>query len=640
MPSPFGQFKEQQVKPVDILPYTQGIADSLASGIKNLGAGVVEGYVQYKKEQQAKEQITPLLIDEVSKYIRKDDKGKESLDDTAPTYIKDYFKTAEKEGAEDGWHIGATRVSASTAGTAWATHGEWQKQQELNYKLKVQQINSDAIDFQQQAERAEVDRIERAKIVTPVPVVQLYNSKGATSNVSSLDEAMADVGVTDPNKIWTPEQLADFEGKNTVSSVAKLGIHISGDASFSPNTPFEQLSANRDANGNTTAFNLINNVYNELVSNGMPLKTPDGSGADDLFKKSKAKGGTGYNAQVNVDKATYERAIKALNHPQLQEHYTKKGFDLTPITSPVPNDVWIKYPMGEYKDTKNVERALRPLEVVNKQYDAVAERWMKTNPRGYIPSRQLIQKLILGDVMSVSTDPFGNEIVTIGTGANATVMTKEAYRQMMTERGSITTGSGAGISKTEDTIKSRNAYLTNINGKVFGGMRISIPIDPKTKQPAQWAGNWETDYPLLKEATYAVEQINPIADRMIEMTNDSLAKKLIDPNWSKEYENLNLIVQTHRKAFIASGQETDKDNERLRTITGDQGFWLKLNPDTAKKVIEAMRTLINARFKSQIESGGGKVTSGSTQTQAQAQAYLDSIIKERGLKLPQEPKSK
>ena len=87
-------------------------------------------------------------------------------------------------------------------------------------------------------------------------------------------------------------------------------------------------------------------------------------------------------------------------------------------------------------------------------------------------------------------------------------------------------------------------------------------------------------------------EINDIANRMIEMTKAPITDKVL-PEWRKEFSNLNLRAQTFRKHFIASGQETDKDNARLLDLLADADLWNTLHPDTHRKIIENFRTIIN-----------------------------------------------
>jgi hypothetical protein len=652
MPSPFGQFKEQQVKPVDILPYTQGIADSLATGIKNLGQGVVEGYVQYKKEQKDKETVLPLAIDEVNKYIRKDDKGKESLDDTAPTYIKDFYTASKNEGLEDGWKAGAGRVATSTVGTFWATHNEALKQKEFEFKLKVQEglaqkakAEVDALNFNSELTGEEVPTTETNVYNKPVKTAQLYNpNTGGTTNIASVDQVIEEAGITDPTKIWTQEQWGKFVSENTIGSDTKLGISLTGNASFNVDKKFENLPADRDSEGRTMPYKLINGVYTELANQGYPLKKGDKfkdgkvarEGLDDIFKKG-SKNGTGYSSEVNITPETYAKAIKLLKQPEFQRAFTDKGLDLTEQMMPVPKDVWVKYDTGDQKNQVTETRNLNELEVINSKYDAVARRWAQYNPNAFIPSRQVIQQLNLGAMITTVTDTLGRKLVQVGSGANTRLIPLDTYNKAVSSGKPIGTGDGEKMTAVEKEVKEQNAYLGGFTGKGkrFGSMTLIYDTDVETGLPKTWGGKWDIDYKPLAKGIQALERVNTITDKMLALTKDSAGKKLFSIAWNKEYDNLNLQLQTLRTEFIAPGQETDRDNDRLLTITGNQDWFLKLNPDVAVKIIAGIRAIANDKVAGAWTSGGGRIKhEGSDLTAQQARAYLDSVIAENGLKPP------
>jgi hypothetical protein len=422
MPNPFTQYQGEQVPQINILPYTQGIADSLQRGMSDLGSSIGSVIDKYKQEQKMKETVTPLLIDETSKYIKRDDKGKESLDETAPIYIKNFYDNAIKEGDKDGWLNGAMRIPASATNTAYATHLESQKNLELQYKLNELRRNEESAQFLQEVARQDVPTSEISEYPQKSEVGLLYNpATGKGTNVGKKEDLIKELGI-DTSQIFTEEQYNQFKEKNTIKPEDIIAMSVTGNPNFSTNVRFQDLSAERDKNGNTGAFKLVNSVYETLLSNGYPQDK-----LDSVFKVPTKKGGTGVTSDVQVNEQTFNKAVQLLKSPSLQQAYKNKGINAEAVLPANAENKWIYSPVGAGEEIVKKERQLQDFEISNKRYDVVASRWAKNNQNKFIPSRSLIMKTLGFNELPTYMLPNGQKVVQIGNS----VMTQEALSRNM-----------------------------------------------------------------------------------------------------------------------------------------------------------------------------------------------------------------
>lgn len=612
MPSPFTQYQGEQVPQINILPYTQGIANSLQKGMEDLGKGIGDYIGQYKQEQKIKETVTPLLVDEVNKYIRKDDKGKESLDDTAPTFVKNFYQQSLKEGGEDGWIVGTGRVSASTTGTAWSTLNEWQRNQELNFKLSQLQRQNDIQEFQDAVEREKVAQKEVSTYPVEVQKTQLYNpTTGKTSSVGTREEVLKETGIK-PEDLWTDAKVQEYKTQGTIDSASLIGMAITGDANWNSNTKFQDLSGERDKEGNTTPYKLINDVYNKLIESGYPQEK-----LDSVFKKPRKTGGTGVTAEVQVNEETYNTAIQLLNSKQVQNVYKSKGIDIQPSERPLPPNVWLSKDMGTSQVIEEKTRHLNNREVLSAKYDAVVSRW---NPKKPIPSRETI--INLSGIHSLPTyyTQDGQQVYKIGEGY---ISSETANRQ-------IRSGQGFGVggdsqSSSAQTKQGREGFFQQFSkGVVKGGYKFTYK-DPKT-----YIGNWEEDYKNIYSQLPVFESLMNTLDKMDERNKDSRFKKFIDLTWDERWELLNRTIQTGRTLFIAKGPETEMDNKRLEFITAGSTFLRKLSPELMQEVLNATRAIVESSIPKAMELRGfevERVTSRNTMNTDKAREFLDELMK-------------
>jgi hypothetical protein len=158
MPSPFGQFKEQQVQPINILPYTAGIAESLQKGIAGLGAGIGEAIQGYRNAQSERETVAQMGAYEISKYtypemdtVSEDTgitgngealqrpTGKVLIRETAPAHIVNLFKKAQKSAGEGkDWTTGLANLDSSELKAFYQYNNQFKKDEETQFNRTIQ----------------------------------------------------------------------------------------------------------------------------------------------------------------------------------------------------------------------------------------------------------------------------------------------------------------------------------------------------------------------------------------------------------------------------------------------------------------------------------------------------------------------
>ena len=157
MPSPFTPFKEQQVQPLNILPYTAGIANSIQQGISDLGQGIGEAIQGYRQEQQDNSLKAGALAYDISNYLTPEMEpvedtgmtgngeagqrptGKILLKENTPSHLAKLYKQAEKQGDGD-WVKGLAGVEGSEIKNAFAVNAY--HKQEIERLLKEREANT------------------------------------------------------------------------------------------------------------------------------------------------------------------------------------------------------------------------------------------------------------------------------------------------------------------------------------------------------------------------------------------------------------------------------------------------------------------------------------------------------------------
>lgn len=100
MPSPFQKYQGEQIQPINILPYTAQIGETLSRGIEKFGENISKGLTAYKQDQEQKALLAADAEAAISKYLRINpeiDQNEPELSETAPSHIRDIYKKAQSQ---------------------------------------------------------------------------------------------------------------------------------------------------------------------------------------------------------------------------------------------------------------------------------------------------------------------------------------------------------------------------------------------------------------------------------------------------------------------------------------------------------------------------------------------------------------
>jgi len=620
MPNPFTQYQGEQVPQINILPYTQGIANSIQQGMSDLGAGIGGVIERYKQEQKTKETVTPLLVDETSRYIRRDDKGKESLDETAPIYIKNFYDNAVKEGGEDGWLNGAMRIPASATNTAYATHLESQKNLELQYKLNELRRNEESAHFLQEVTRQDVPTTEIDEYPQKSEVGYLYNpATGKDTKVGKKEDLIKELGIS-TNQILTENQYNELKEKNTIKPEDIIAMSVTGNPNFSTGVKFQDLSAERDKDGKTGAFKLVNSVYETLLSNGYPQDK-----LDSVFRVPKSKGGTGVTAEVQVNEQTFNKAVQLLKSPSLQQAYKNKGINAEVVQPPEDENRWIYSAVGTGEEIVKKERQLQDFEVSNKKYDVVASRWAKNNPNKFIPSRSLIMKTLGFNELPTYTLPNGQKVVQMGNS----IMTQEALsKNVNLNEGVIVTTDGKEGKSRKEIQEEKMFRFGDVDNK--GSW---TPIEPyKGSGVKVWGYITGTEGRVEKirdrvksdsEAIYILE--NEIIPAFNELSNQWIPEKIgkLEPSITK-------LTQLMRPVILGNsvgGQSDLEFRTLMEKVPDPRDISIKTNFGGAKANAIELLNKIKKTAEANATDGGYtiQISTGGKQPSKKAQEFSNQL---------------
>lgn len=612
MPSPFAQYKGEQVPQINILPYTAGIANSIQQGMSDLGKGLGTAIEAYGQNKQEREFLKAQVQSIAGKYITQDpteDAPKNVVTADAPDHIKQIATKAIN--SEDGWD----GLSTSDMRGFMANHQRVQADARIafdeDYKRKTLEFEGKRVALAEDANKLAKDRafwenkkaadeaaIQEAKVEVLNqnidPVVRhtfikkedvktgtYINEATGARYEGPLSEAATALGVKPEDLISEQQRDALIEGLKAKPEQV-VGRAYTRDANFDATQPLEKQSGQRskDEDGveRTDPQRFIEGMYKASLRAGV-----DPDAAKRLFFSNKETGG--FNTSINVNEETWAAAQKLATKPSIQRVLKNEGVNLTPVTPNVNKFVLASSTVGSYTNEKKVttEINLNERELWDAKYEAMAEKWRAAGKM--VPfSRNQLDTLIGDKSVPSMTLPNGQRVYVFGNKPY-TEAQLNALSQGVDVDGSIPADETMAHAK----LVMFDNWLRGYNKPTDIGAGVKIQFKGGYRQ---FRGDMEKDKELISQAMIDIPKITRVADGMLKLTADSFAKKLLSPQWNAEYENLRLTAETMRTYFIAKGQETDKDNARLAAIVADQGLWLKANPELAKKIIENFKSIV------------------------------------------------
>lgn len=658
MASPFQRYT-QGIEPIrGISEAGANIGQLQFAGLAQAGKAIGEGLEKYgqnlKQEEDIRNAGAGILGQTIGRYLVDDidektgqPSGDKYIDPKAPQFVHDAYKKALKQNEGD-WRVGLRGMSTSEIKEAMATHQEWkaQSQQETENQFKQASIN-----LQQQASNLEAERLRLAKeaaywnnkkaaeeaaitdakneinAVAVDPFVRHTFTKNEERKTGTIinpatGEEHVNVDLVDaaqqmgfkPEDIVSEEAyqkiLAGLQGKpeQVVGKVFAKGDKFDALAPFTSQSG--ERSKDEDGVERTDAQRFIEGMYKASLRAGV-----DPEKAKRAFFSNKETGG--FNSQINVNAETYQLAQALAGKASIQDALKKQGIPLTPPAAKGINKLILQSGSEDkysYPTKVSVDVALNEQQIFDEKYARVAENLAKQGKT--IPfSRQQLDTLLGINTVPRLRLPNGQDVYIIGNKpVSAAQLNALANGQSVD-----------GDVPSDMTIG--HAKLIQFDNWV---KQFNKPVDIGAGYKVQFTGGWrqfkgdmEKDKENIEAAMTDLVKVNRVADGMLKLTGESFAKKLLSPAWDSEYTTLQLTAQTMRTYFIAKGQETDKDNERLSRIVAEQGLWLKANPELAKKIIENFRLIVNEQSQARLERAGFKVAGGQKVDRTALRALLD-----------------
>lgn len=144
MASPFTRYTGEQVQPINILPYTAGIADNIGRGIAAIGEGIgaYQNYQTKKTEEKAK--ATYLANSVLQQYMEQDGPTDDATGEIeykpkadAPQHIVELWKKAQKQPD------GVEGVSTTDLTSFLTVHSKFEQDDENKFNRRVKEAGLD-----------------------------------------------------------------------------------------------------------------------------------------------------------------------------------------------------------------------------------------------------------------------------------------------------------------------------------------------------------------------------------------------------------------------------------------------------------------------------------------------------------------
>jgi hypothetical protein len=625
MASPFAKYTGEQVQPINILPYTAQIADTLRQG----GASLAKGIERYRQSQAERDQLAEVASGIVGKYVEQDlqnpeDRESYKASDNAPEHSAKLINEALKEGDGDiGRGIAGVPLSKLRAWASLEQRHEQAVQRDTENRFKEQTIQLErdkgifakTVEDNRKAQEAERLALEKKKAedakraslrtyklqegelksrkeqweadslirkAESSRMTEQWDAKKKEAEEAKKVDAFAreaqDVSsiptsITVKEQSTVLEEIGDIYDQQTGELIAggvqirdalpALGLDpkdvVTADTVLkaktvdknyafnsvgkylTQNPKFDLASGFSGAVQNGYADTLIRSVFKQADAYSKENTGKGLSGIDRFFPQ-------GVDSKIeNVSKA-YALAEKLMQDGNFVDYIKKQG------VSTVPEGAVFNKAYYEITGTQAMERSVvREIPLTDKaiakaRYDQLAQaagganklplsftQILMLQPDKFLPSSQVQ----LGDGSVINVTKFGT--------------------QYKTDADIIGNKSGLPETKAQLDIQSADNWLRQYERPT--------DIGPMTIQFAgginAFRGDWDKDYPVLKKGFEDVRLAANIASKMREFARKGVLEKGLSPQEREEFNQLVMRATTFRKHFLAGGQETEPDAQRL-----------------------------------------------------------------------------
>ena len=669
MPSPFAKYTGEQVQQINILPAVAQMSESLRKGISDFGQGVGGAISGYRKEKEEHDIMAQSAYASAVKYLKQDERddsgrGDFEIDPTTPSHTALIIKEAFKEGGND--YSNPENAIKGLAGMSTSKLRAWmgdeqkykvEKQQELDNTIKGRDMTlrenqfAQALSAQKSEDafkerqlsileakgKREADEDNRNRATQKalidieqavVPTTAIGNSKVVTKHrignlwsktgellafETDIESVMAQNGLKNSDVITkeTHEaQIKVYDDYPTHSSAQYFAGTTDDKVPFNPELPLRDNQELHRNNGATEKF--IRNAFKM----GTELESPA------LRQQASVFFPEGFSGPISNMNGAYAMAKSIVKTKQVQERLAKNyGVSMVP-NGAIFDKAYVDVTGSQetVTDTR-IELPIHPDDQERARYNSVAKIMGANMPFSF----DQFKVLNVGNRINWTRDGLGNKVVLIGKGS-----ANEKY----VPYNSLSAPVSAESPKTqfEQNKLGTNNWLQKHSGKGvhYGSKGSGLTLVYNGNIDTATSPNPIEDSQFVSEGMGPVVDIRRIGGEMKSMINSAgFVEKNLSIAYNQRYENLSLQAQTYRKYFIASGQETDKDNARLTTMVTDNSFLKTFTPKEQIEIITAMEQIIANKVLGRFTSMGGKVIEDkptvpvSKETMAKMMKYAD-----------------
>ena len=666
MPSPFTKYTGEQIQPINILPYTAQIAETMGKGLATLG-DVVGKYYQAQSER---DELAQVVSGAVQQYVVQDlqnpeDKESWKADDNAPRHSADLINTALKEG--DGDVARGIASMPMSKLRAWATletkyqtdvqrgiENNFKQQADKNEKARIALAEENArlekernqilamnaaaeagIKAYEATTRAkefewkQQDRLKQEQIEKTIKDIQDVSSIPTSLKVKQQTTVLEDVG-----DIFRPDGTLIASGVKIQDTVKALGLdpsdvitaesavqakQIGADYAYdaigkylTQNEKFSTSSGFSGAVQNGYADTFIRNAFKQADSWSVQKTGKGLSGLERFFPN-------GIDGKIENPSKAFELAQKILKDPNFVDHIKKQGVQTVPdgavfnkayykVTGTTPTDVISE---KEIPLTDMAREKMRFDEIARKAggYDKLPMSWTQyvmSQPQKYLPTAQLQ----LGDGTVVNVVRTGKEWAT-----------PESFR---------VNASALPETPAQADVKSADNWLR--------GFKEPINITPNIKVQFvgginEFKGKFSEDYPVINKGFEDIRLAEQLAEKMRAFAKKGIVEKGLSPADRDQFNQLVMRATTFRRHFIAGGQETEPDAQRLFEQIGALTNLTRLfSSKTHLMAIDAFEATIRDQVVARARNSGFRVAVSGPKEKYDLAKIVSDLEKETGVK--------
>lgn len=630
MASPFQKYQSEQVQQINILPYTQAMAEQTQKAMAGLGTSIGESIKKYNQAKDEREEMAKVFAGIINENLETvmDEESQDDvtrLKETAPSHIRDLYKKAEKQGNGD-WLAGLSGLSNTdfkASVTLQQKYDTDEKVKQAKYvegeKLRIDQFNAETARQNADANERNIRIAERNQRIKEEEIAEAKRNLKLMAGIQDTD--VPDVKtIIDRRATQVPTgDLYDINGDVIASNVEiedaiqafgfkKEDIVPESDASRLaqeqkdyPSIATTRWLAGSDKFDAKADFNTARRA-DPMATDSFIRKTfKQASNVDPSLKDNKAitrffQRGSFDSPLIDdeeLKKGAYALAQRLATSPDMQDWAKKNNVTMIPPNALV-RKAYIKVTGQQDREDPIARQVdIHPEQRERMRFDAFKASYERSGKQKLPWSWEMYRALNSQRFFPRYYAPDGTPVVTVGNKAipEATI----------------------GTFGSEGPPTSKEAPLEEVQANNWlnqfeKGVKVGKEVWQFKGGIRNWRGNFQKSFTTLETGLGDMARINDIADKMITLqTSAGRVEKLLSPTWKKEYDNLNRQAQTFRRYFIATGQETEPDNARLADILADRDMFDALNPALKVKIIEAFREIVNSKVRNVFTSGGGVV---------------------------------